>query len=306
MRVILRSCSWFCLGAFAFGQLVSPNAAFGQLVSPNAPERRNASTNVTGYMTDFEYVDADMLHGGTGPRESDPIDDANESLKRDGFSCLRSVHVSWNGAKGSAQDHVSVHSRFAIECTGDCRGVRYLPRVPATIFLFGTSRPVPIVDIKATWFGGSNFVWQFTRPSGAEPEPDVYIHQWTSGKMEGGPGCRAPKATAVDAPRLEAPQAVPRSPEQTDPYAPSKPVPAAGTRAYTGPPGGSLAYHRPVPPFGEVAFDGLPLVPLKITCNDRFWSYRLEPDGRGTQRLVLKSKLATVQTNAIAFWAVTR
>jgi hypothetical protein len=62
------------------------------------------------------------------------------------------------------------------------------------MFHFGLSQPVPVLEIKGVWFGGSPFRWEFTRPAGAEPPPDVYVHRWTSSGFNSGGNCRAPKA----------------------------------------------------------------------------------------------------------------
>jgi hypothetical protein len=306
MPRLLTLSGWLFLSAFAAAQIAVPTGP--------APERLNRITNTTGHNSDYEYVDANILHPQSGPHESDPIDDANEALKREGFSCLGTTHVSWSGAKGSAADRLSIHSRYVIECTGNCRGVRYLPRVQAVIFHFGTTQPVPVLDMKAVSFGGSQFRWDFTRPSATLPAPDINIHEWTSGKLLNGPGCKPPKVIALSEYRsiaAEAPTEDQPSAPLTPPAYPRSPsnnvTQSPATRAYTGPPGGSLIFHaHPIPPNGEVVFEGLPNVPLKITYNARMWTYRLEPSSNGTQRLILHSIWPTTMTSATAFWAVTR
>ena len=81
-----------------------------------------------------------------------------------------------------------------IECDGDCRGVHYTPFIDAIAFHFGLTQPVPVLEIKGVWFGGTQFRWDFTRPAGAGPPPDIYVHRWTSSPFNSNGNCRAPKA----------------------------------------------------------------------------------------------------------------
>ena len=136
---------------------------------------------------------------GLGPvRESEPIDDVFDRLSSEKLSCVGTAHVSWDrsGTKGTAADRVYVTERFAIECNGDCRGVRYTPYVSAGLVHYGLTSPAPMTLIKTTWASGTAFRWDFTRPASAQAPPDIYIHQWTASKFNNGsPGCRPPKAT---------------------------------------------------------------------------------------------------------------
>jgi hypothetical protein len=162
------------------------------------PERRRQVFNLTNYMTDsLEYWDATMDDPNKA-RESEPIDDVIDWLKSQGFSCLGSQQVVWNrdGTQGSANDRVTVHERYVIECDGNCTGLRYIPGVQATMWHFGATQPVPVMDFKSTWFGGTPIQWKLTRAPGSGPPPEVYIHRWSSGKFLSGRSCKAPKTNA--------------------------------------------------------------------------------------------------------------
>lgn len=182
-------------------ELVPQGMTLSQLpASPSGPppiERRKFITNVTNEMPkDFEYWDSSMGDAPEKAREAEPIDDVMDWLKGQDFSCLGTVRVSWDGTgtQGTANDRVSIRERYVIECDGDCRGVRYMPYVQATVFHFGATQPVPVLEMKAVFFGGSSFRWNFTRPAGArKPPPDIYIHQWTPGKLLSGEPCKHPK-----------------------------------------------------------------------------------------------------------------
>ena len=191
----------FTCGAFELA-LGAGGAAIAQSV-PAPPsvlpaERRTTPSNVSdAWMTGgFEYWDAAMSDGKGPVRESEPIDDVFDRLRSEQFSCVGTRHVSWDGSgtKGTAMDRVSVSERFVVECDGDCRGLRYTPRVAATVIHFGASSPAPMLQIKSAWLGGTDIRWDFTRAAGAPP-PDVYVHRWTAGTFNtGSPGCRPPKS----------------------------------------------------------------------------------------------------------------
>ena len=72
--------------------------------------------------------------------------------------------------------------------------MRYTPYIGATIFHFGLTQPVPVLEIKNVWAGTMSFRWDFTRLPGAQPPPDVCVHRWTSSGFNTRSGCRAPKA----------------------------------------------------------------------------------------------------------------
>jgi hypothetical protein len=192
------------------GKIASPNCGVFELkpgaasfqppaTSPASvpPERRRMVSNVTNFANNgFEYWDSAMSDPQGTPRESEPIDDVIDWLKKQNFSCMGTRHVSWdaNGTKGAVSDQISVRERFVIECDGDCRGVRYTPYVGAITFHFGLTQPVPVLEIKGVWFGGTSFRWDFTRPAGSGPPPDIYVHRWTSSGFNSSGNCRAPKA----------------------------------------------------------------------------------------------------------------
>ena len=137
-------------------------------------------TNVTNFAENgFEYWDSAMSDPQGTPRESEPIDDVIDWLREQKFSCVGTRNVSWDasGTKAAVSDQISVRERFVIECDGNCRGVRYTPFVGAITFHFGLTQPVPVLEIKGVWFGGTQFRWDFKRPGGSGPPPDVYGHR---------------------------------------------------------------------------------------------------------------------------------
>ena len=188
-------------GCTAF-ELAPPGAVLSPTPEPGtanaaAPERRRFVSNVTGWETlGFEYVDAAMADAAGTVREAEPIDDVIDWLKKSKFSCMGTRRVLWDasGTKGSASDQLLVRERYVIECDGNCRGVRYTPYIGATIFHFGLTQPVPVLEIKNVWAGTLPFRWDFTRLPSAQPPPDVYVHRWTSSGFNTSSGCRAPKA----------------------------------------------------------------------------------------------------------------
>jgi len=147
----------------------------------------------------IEYWDARMAAPPGAPLESEPIDDVIDWLKKEKFSCLGSDRVRWDavGTKGTAGGKVDTRARFVIECDGDCRGMRYAPWTQAQVYHFDRSRPVPVMQMKGIWLGGTVVKWVFTRPPGGTP-PDVYIHQWSATGFDSGPGCKAPRSGPRD------------------------------------------------------------------------------------------------------------
>jgi hypothetical protein len=148
----------------------------------------------------IEYWDAKMSAAPGTPRESEPIDDVIDWLRTEHYSCIGSERVRWDttGSRGTAGGSVDTRARFVIECDGDCRGLRYVPGTQAQIHHFDRTRPVPVLQMKGLWLGGTAIKWSFTRPPGGTP-PDVYIHQWSATGFDSGPGCKAPRSGAETA-----------------------------------------------------------------------------------------------------------
>jgi hypothetical protein len=187
--------SLFC-GLF---ELAAAGAAPLSQLPPGAPVAAGQSGNPALHSAPVqwgaEYWDATLSEEKAAVRESEPIDDVIDWLRREKYSCLGSRRVSWDasGTKGSAGDRVDTRARYVIECSGDCRGLRYMPATQAQVYGFGRSKPVPVLEMKGLWFGGTQINWQFQRPAGGAP-PDVYIHQWSATGFDYGPGCKAPKS----------------------------------------------------------------------------------------------------------------
>jgi hypothetical protein len=181
-------------------EVVPPGIALTALPPPPAPpappEFRPTPTEVTGLNVSFEYRDSAMSDAPDTVRESEPIDDVIDWLRKQGFSCVDTGHVSWDpsGTKGSAFDVLTRRERYVIECNGNCRGVRYVPYANAQVMHFGTSMPVPTIEMKNVWLGEVKFNWIITRDNASQPPPDIYIHRWTASGFNARGACRAPKS----------------------------------------------------------------------------------------------------------------
>jgi hypothetical protein len=117
------------------GKIASPNCSVFELAPAGAasfrppptapaslpPERRRMVTNVTNFADNgFEYWDSSMSYPQGTVRESEPIDDVIDWLRKQNFSCMGTRHVLWDasGTKGTVGDQVTVRERFVIECDG--------------------------------------------------------------------------------------------------------------------------------------------------------------------------------------------
>jgi hypothetical protein len=142
--------------------------------------------------------------------DGEPIDESVEGMKEEKFACVGSQHVTWDagGLKGTAPDRVTITERYVVECVGDCKGVFYRPYAGAQVTHFGLTQPLPTMQIKSVFLGGTTFRWNFSRTNKSQPPPEIYIHRWTPlagfGPFDAGPAevarrqaaappCRAPK-----------------------------------------------------------------------------------------------------------------
>jgi hypothetical protein len=143
---------------------------------PMAPTQHDYATNPV--QNGLEYWDNTMTAPAGAPRESEPIDEVIDWMRAQKYSCLASYPVSWdaNGTKGSANSKLSTRARFVVQCEGDCRGLRYAPYTTAQVYQFGRTKPMPVMEMKSNWFGGTPVQWVLTRPSGGKP-PDLEIGQ---------------------------------------------------------------------------------------------------------------------------------
>jgi hypothetical protein len=182
---------------------------------PKRPEMAIAPTNVTNYLDvagnpDFEYLVSAWFDPPGTLREGEPIDESVAGMKKDKFVCANSQQVTWDaaGVKGTAPGRVTITERFVVECVGDCKGVFYRPYAGAHVVHLGLTEPLPTMQIKSVWLGGTAFRWNFSRTNKSQPPPEVSIHRWTPltgfGPMDPGPAeiarrmasappCRAPK-----------------------------------------------------------------------------------------------------------------
>jgi hypothetical protein len=290
----------------------SPQIAAAPATIPgySAPERRYSPTNVTGQDHDFEYLDSTMTDALGPLRESQPIDDEIDWLKENEYSCVSTRHVIWQGNKGTVIDQVSVTERFAIECDGNCKGVRYSPRVNAIVVHLGLTQPVPVLQIKSAWLGGVQFQWQFTKPDDGQPAPEIFIHSWTQGSFNSGEGCSAPLSNPVPVPPVSIstspslPSPTPNTLQPTASIAARRP-PSPAVPAYARPSSGRLTYNGPaVPQNGEIVFNNLPPGKLIVLYDRKNWEARIVAVDNGTQRVILRSKKSGAQNKAEVTWSI--
>jgi len=180
------------------------------------PEKLVAPSNVTNYLDvaaynpDFEYWVTAWSDPPGAVHEGEPIDEAVDQMKKEKWACVGSQRVTWDasGTKGTAPDRVGITERYIVECVGDCKGVFYRPYVGANVTHFGLSAPLPMMQIKSVFFGGTTFRWNFSRTNRTQPPPEVYVHRWTplvgfgpfdprpaevARRIAAAPPCRSPK-----------------------------------------------------------------------------------------------------------------
>jgi hypothetical protein len=181
------------------------------------PEMLVTPSNVTNYLDvaayspDFEYWVTAWSDPPGAVHEGEPIDEAVDQMKKEKWACAGSQRVTWDasGTKGTAPDRVGITERYIVECVGDCKGVFYRPYVGANVTHFGLSAPLPMMQIKSVFIGGTTFRWNFSRTNRTQPPPEIYVHRWTPlfgfGPFDPGPAevarriaaappCRAPTA----------------------------------------------------------------------------------------------------------------
>jgi len=184
---------------------------------PKRPETLLGMTNVTNYLdvaahsSDFEYLVTAWYDSPGTIHETSAIDESVAGMKKEKFACGGSQHVTWDatGTKGTAPDRVGVTERYVIECVGDCKGVFYSPFVGAQVIHFGLMQPLPTMQIKSVFLGGTTFKWNFSRTNPSQPPPEIYVHRWVPlvgfGPMDPGPAEIARRIAA--APPCKAPVA---------------------------------------------------------------------------------------------------
>jgi hypothetical protein len=176
-------------------------------VVPGQPGAQTQGGVAPPQQNGIEYWDSSMGGAGQAPRETEPIDDVVDWLHGQGFYCLSSYHAFWNaeGTRAVVDTKISTRARFVVECTGDCKGLRYSPLGGVQSYSYGRSQPLPVMELKSTWFGGTPVQWVLTRLAASMP-PDVYIHQWSPTRFDYGPGCRAPKSGGASDSQRESPE----------------------------------------------------------------------------------------------------
>lgn len=185
-------CTTFEMAAVG-GAPLAPLPA-GAQVSPLARGPAVAKAAAEPVQWGIEYWDA-ALEQGRAPRESEPIDDVIDWVKRQGYFCIASYRASWDssGTQASAMGKVDTRHRMVIECSGNCKGLRYLIMTDSQLFGFGKQQPMPVFELRTTRLGGTHVTWQFRRTADGPP-PAVYVHQWAGNGFAYGPGCKAPKS----------------------------------------------------------------------------------------------------------------
>jgi hypothetical protein len=163
-----------------------PTVASALVPDPKRIEMRLGPTNVTNYLdvasnsADFEYLVTAWYDPPDTLRDSEPIDESVAGMKKEKFACVGSQHVTWDagGLKGTAPDRVNITERYVVECVGDCKGVFYRPYAGAQVIHFDLTQPLPTMQIKSVWLGGTPFRWNLSRTNQSQPPPDIYIHRW--------------------------------------------------------------------------------------------------------------------------------
>ena len=124
-----------------------------------------------------QATSSDLIDPERTTREQEPIDAVIEWLNQNDFSCVGTRCITWNGNTDLVRDRVSVIERYMIECNGNCKGVRYKPKVNSISVYFRVTQPAPVVQIKSIWLSG-------TDATGTSPAKDLGHHQiytFTSG-----------------------------------------------------------------------------------------------------------------------------
>ena len=148
----------------------------------------------------------------------------------------------------------------------------------------------------------------------SEPPPEVPRSE------PAGPVVTQPPVETKTARQQEAPSPMPQPTSAPPVTAPPRSMPAAvppptsnahrespTPPEYNGPLSGSLLYSGPpVVQNGEIVFEDLPPVPLRLSYDTRAWDGRLVPGDRGTQRLILRSKKPGTQKKCAVRWDVAR
>lgn len=97
-----------------------------------------------------------------------------------------------------------------------------------------------------------------------------------------------------------APLATPQ-PTPSEPIAAATVVPAA----YSGPRSGTLTYSgRPVIQNGEIVFERLPPLALKLTYDTAIWTARVAPGSNNTQRIILRNTKPGTQKTCVVRWDI--
>lgn len=183
---------------------------------PKRAEMFLAPSNVTNYLDvasrnpDFEYVVTAWYDPPDTLRDTEPIDESVRMMTKDKFACVGSQRVTWDGSgtRGNAPDRVNITECYVIQCVGDCKGVYYRPYVGAQVIHFGLTQPLPTMQIKSVFLGGTTFRWNFSRTNSSQPPPEIYIHRWkplvgfgpfdpgpaeVARQQAAAPSCKAPK-----------------------------------------------------------------------------------------------------------------
>lgn len=197
------SCSTFELA----GDGGTPLPVAPPVVTGQGGTQPRVSTAPPAEQSGIEYWDSSMGGARQARRETEPIDDVIDWLHGQGFFCLASYPASWNadGTRASVNTKISTRARFVVECTGDCKGLYYSPLGGVQSYSFGRSQPLPVMELKSTWFGGTPVQWVLTRRAASKP-PEVFIHQWSPTRFDYGPGCRAPKSGGASDAQRESPE----------------------------------------------------------------------------------------------------
>jgi hypothetical protein len=138
----------------------------------------------------FEYRKATGPDGSTDATDRASLRQVDDWLASEGYACLYSLDVVWNGLNYSYTHKGQSNTMAVIDCRGNCRGFRYnaimggdyIGYAGGTIFLLAKTLPLPVLKFvgqgaATEHLGGYIIGWKLSRPN-PNRSPDVRIHIW--------------------------------------------------------------------------------------------------------------------------------
>lgn len=142
----------------------------------------------------FEYHDITMWSKGKVESSIgvEPIDDLFQSMRDQGFKkCLayRKIKLSSGGDKSfSVKLRHFGTKRYAIHCSGGCKGLTYEVKGRGILYHFGKSMPFPVVQLKSMTLGYGSIQFGFRKVE--QTSAIITVMQWSGGFGDYGGGCK--------------------------------------------------------------------------------------------------------------------